>query len=372
MDYYLSGASGAGAVDPVTAPLAPAAVGRWGGETVTVLPASDPLGDAKEEISYAHAEHTEQVEHGLHERHVRQRRPLPLPQVGAIEHYLDAAAKPQLRQAYREFVRTIRAQARHGASGQVQRHLQQQFSQPTEQWLALAYAAQELAALDADPRLLAEVQACAELLDSEHAARLRADLHSIDAAAAFGQGDPIATARLQDAYHDAVQDQSSLNGMLAATLQRFGSKDYRAAVSSLITALGKDLGAVQGSSAEPLRLRLVLQELYLLEALAASLDSCDALARRLQRQHALALEPGALLQDLVQASSERWVDAGRFQQIALRHGARALAPRIAVLHASQQLVSQLPPKVFTDADAREHIISAARLALDAPAEEEDA
>lgn len=320
----------------------------------------DPLADAAEEISFAHAEHTESKQ--LHERKISKRRVLALPPPEVIDHYMAATGKIRHDKEFEQFVALLKRQ--HGRQGSARQLASERFSSPTEQFLALAHAATTLAAEGGHAALLAEVRETLEKLQDDAGSRIQADLNTIDVAAQYSAGDHATLASFQHAYHEAVLGEQDLCAMLKGALKRFGEPNYPAAVSSLILALGADLNAIEGSSAPPARLQSVLQELYLLEVLATGLERCQTLAVRLHNAHGQSLVAGDFLADLVEASVERWVPGSRFSDLAERHQARTISARIALLSGVKVILKTLPVKVYADADARNNILAAAQEALD--------
>ncbi|MQA40703.1 type III secretion system gatekeeper subunit SctW [Rugamonas aquatica] len=351
-----------------SAPAQGPQTGVWRGETITVEQ-SDGLGNAAEEISFAH-ESTEP--HKLHERKISKRRVLALPPPEAIDHYLQAVGKREQRDKFKQFVDTLKSRGhRNGQRGGARQLAHEQFAGVTEQFLALAYAANTLTREGGHSAVLTDVREAFEDLHRDAGSHIDADLNTVGVASEFGAGNAAAIANFQDGYRDAVLGEANLCGLLRGALERFGVADYRSAINSLIRALDADLDAIEGCSVDPIRLHTVLQELYLLRVLATGLDDCQSLAGRLLAKYKVTLEPGALLQDVVAASVENWVDDQRFPGIADQHATRDYPPRIMLLTGTLKLVKQiLPEKIFLNRDARHNIIAAAQEALDSAIAEE--
>ncbi len=353
--------------------------GVWRGATVRV--AADPmdiLTDAAEEITFEHSEHVES--HKLEEREIEEEPPLELPALESILTYLDSAGKGEdAEERLRAFVDALKRNASQDrGAGRAREHIgpreesRRQFNNATEQFLALSFAADELSREAGHEALLEEVHEALAELNEDSGSRIRADFNTVGAAAAFAGGDAARIEAFQATYHDSVVNGENLAGMLKGALERFGEDDYRSSVQHLIRALGDDLGAMRGSSAEPARLNAVLQDLYLMEVLATMLEGCQTLGKRMSEQHSLAPTRAAdLLQDLISASGERWSNAGRFNAIADKHGACDPGPRIAFLTWVKALVRTMPVKVFADADARSNVLDAAQGALDSAVEQEE-
>jgi type III secretion protein W len=338
--------------------------GLWQGATVQV--AADPfdlITDAAEEITFEHSERAEACK--LEEREIEEPQQVDLPPIEKILSYLEATGKGDPDERLRRFIDAVRRNAEHKSDTGPREQARQEFGDVTEQFLALSFAAHELAREGSNDPLLQEVHTALEELNDDFGPQVRADLNTIDAAAQFGQGDAQRVGAFQASYRDAVLGGQDLAGMLKGALERFGESDYRGAVQQLIRALGDDLASMRGPSVQPTRLNAVLQDLYSMEVLATMLESCQRLAQKVGAQagHA-ALEASNLLQDLVAASGERWSNPGRFSAIADKYGMAAPGQRVAFLTDVKALVREVPVKVFADADARFNVLNAAQGALD--------
>lgn len=338
--------------------------GVWRGANVQVTATPDDLlTDAAEEITFGHSEHVES--HKLEEREIEEEPPLELPRLDEILTYLESSGKDDQQEKLKQFLEALKRNAQQNNGTSPREESRRQFGNETEQFLALSYAAQSLQQEGGNDALLAQVRESLQELHEDAGSRIRANLNTIHAAEQFGAGDADRIAAFQAAYHDAVLGGQNLGEMLKGALERFGTDDYRAAVKSLIRALGDDLASLRGTSVQPTRLNAVLQDLYQMEVLATMLDGCQALSSRMNTKHQLpAPAAGTLLQDLVSASGERWSNASRFNAIADKHGAKEPAARIEFLVQVKQLVRNMPLKVFADTDSRSNVLDAAQGALD--------
>ncbi len=338
--------------------------GIWRGTSVQVSATpEDLLTDAAEEITMSHSEHMES--HKLEEREIEEEPPIELPGIEEILTYLESSGHEDQQEKLKQFVEALKRNAEHGSDTSPREESRREFGNETDQFLALSYAAQSLEQEGGHDTLLEQVREALQELHEDAGSRIRADLNTIHAAAEFGEGNADRIAALQAAYHDAVLDGQGLAAMLKGALERFGTQDYRAAVRSLIRALGDDMAAIRGASVQPTRLNAVLQDLYQMEVLATMLDGCQTLATKMSTQHHLPPAPaGNLLQDLVAASAERFSSAGRFNAIADKYGAQEPAARISFLTHVKYLVRDMPTKVFADTDARSNVLNAAQGALD--------
>lgn len=79
----------------------------------------------------------------------------------------------------------------------------------------------------------------------------------------------------------------------------------------------------------------------------------------------------ALLRELVDITSEKWVSHLRFSSLADRWGQQDIKARIVFLTGVKSLLREMPVKVFIDGDTRQSILDAAQEALDQAIELEE-
>ncbi|WP_168735329.1 type III secretion system gatekeeper subunit SctW [Pseudothauera rhizosphaerae] len=344
--------------------------GAWRGESVQVSgDGCDILTDAAEEITMSQSEKAESKK--LNERKISNRPSLMLPRIEQIQQYLEKVGKGGQQYKLQDFVATLKNRERDGQGGgggggaSPREEARRQFGNVTEQFLALSFAVEELSREGGHEKLVDRIREDLEDLSDDFGGHIRADLNTVGVAGEFGRGDPGETERFQAGYRDSVLGGENLSGMLRATLEHFGEQDFGRAVEHMIRALGDDLAAMQGSSAEPTRLNAVLQDLYLLEVLSTVLDSCRELSERMHKEHGIGpIDPGALMQDLVAATGERWTTGGRFVSIAEKHGVRDLTAQINFLTTVKVLAREMPVKVFVDPESRFNVVGAIQEALD--------
>lgn len=132
-----------------------------------------------------------------------------------------------------------------------------------------------------------------------------------------------------------------------------------------MAALGADLAAARPSTSM-VRLQALLQDLYQLEVVQTVLDGAQDLARGLEQRHGHSgLDAERLVRELVALTAERWVTGSRFESLAEQLGVPDGAARIGLLTGLKSLLRELPPRVFSDADARQTVLDALQGALDA-------
>ncbi len=199
-------------------------VGVWHGANVRVDDDSDDvLTDAAEEISFSHSEQVESRK--LEERELEEPEPLELPAIDSILAYLEATGQEDPQERLKQFVDELKRKAgqdRDSDPGEEARH---GFGDVTEQYLALSFAAQELAGSESYSALSDKIRTALQELDDEFGPRVRADLNTIGPAGEFGQGDAGKVAAFQSSYRDAVLGGQDLTAMLKGALERFGEKD---------------------------------------------------------------------------------------------------------------------------------------------------
>jgi type III secretion protein W len=325
----------------------------------------DILTDAAEEITLSQSEKAEAKKLG--ERKISNRPSLMLPKIEQIQEYLEKVGKGDQQKKLQDFVGTLKRRERDGQEGARPREeARREFGgNVTEQFLALSFAFETLSGEGGNDNLLELIRQDLENLSDDFGGHIRADLNTVGVAGDFGKGDPNETERFQSGYRDSVVNGENLKGMLRATLENFGEKDFGRAIEHLIRALGDDLTAMQGSSVEPSRLNAVLQDLYLLETLSTVLDGCREISGRMHKEHGIGpLNAGQLLEDLVGATGERFSTGGRFVSIAEKHGVRDITAQINFLTDVKVLVREMPVKVFADPDSRFNITGAVQEALD--------
>ncbi|HSJ04143.1 MAG: TyeA family type III secretion system gatekeeper subunit [Verrucomicrobium sp.] len=79
-----------------------------------------------------------------------------------------------------------------------------------------------------------------------------------------------------------------------------------------------------------------------------------------------------LMRELLEMTTQRWVDPARFSQIATRVGLKAPSMRIFFVTQLREKVRQIPLKLFPSADIREKMLDAMQQALDTEIAKEEA
>ncbi len=340
-------------------------VGVWRGANVRVDDDSDDvLTDAAEEISFSHSEHVESRK--LEERELEEPEPLELPAIDSILAYLEATGQEDPQERLKQFVDELKRKAsqdRDSDPGEEARH---GFGDVTEQYLALSFAAQELAGSESYGALSDKFRTALQELDDEFGP-------------VYGRISIRSAPRESSARATRVRSLPSRAPIgtrcSAGRTSPPCSKERWSASARRTIALPSNISSRRsatisprcgGSSVQPARLNAVLQDLYSMEVLATMLEGCQKLIAKMATQHGVtAPTAGNLMQDLAGASGERWSNSSRFAAIADKYGATSPSSRVAFLGAVKAVVRDLPLKVFADADARSNVLDAAQGALDA-------
>jgi type III secretion system TyeA family effector delivery regulator len=79
-----------------------------------------------------------------------------------------------------------------------------------------------------------------------------------------------------------------------------------------------------------------------------------------------------LMREILEMTTQRWVDPARFSQIATRVGLKVPEMRIFFITQLREKVRQIPLKLYPTADIREKMLEAMQQALDAEIAKEEA
>ncbi|MFY2022938.1 type III secretion system gatekeeper subunit SctW [Achromobacter dolens] len=336
-------------------------VGTMLGQAATAVDGEVSLADSAEELSLHMAEKTEDKHHA--ERKIGRDAPLQMLSAEAIVAYLaeshDADAQEKLIEL-----------ARHLLAGQAdpRQAAARAFGDAAGQYPGLQYALRQGERDGAPEDVLDGLREALADLELESGPQIRASLNTIGAAAGYAD-DARGVADFQRTYQDVVLGEASLAKTLTLALERFGGKDVGRGLQQLIQALGQDLAAARPSTS-PDRLQALMQDLYQLGVAVTVLDGCGELGEKMAREHGKPLAADQLMRDLVNVSNEKWISESRFTALAASHGADSVAARITFLGGVRAVLKDLPLPMYPDPDARQSVLGAAQLALDAAIDEE--
>lgn len=343
-----------------------AQTGTFRGERVMVKDAASALADAAEEISMHNSENVEKKTFG--ERACKAESSIDIQKIEDISAYLDAAKCFDDPKKLADLAKRMQSGQEH--PGELAR---QQTRDPAQQFMLLQYALVDGERAGAAAEGLNDIRDALAELEMNSGPQIRAGLNTMGVAA--GQSDSAqGIATFQGTYRDVVLGDSSLSQTLKLVLDRLGGpqgEDLAKGLQGMIKALGSDLSAAR-PSIDGNRLHALVQDLYQLEVAVTVMDNCRELAAKLAQDHATpGLQPMALMHEMIAVTGEKWVSAPRFTGMAEKQGVRAVDAQITFHMATKVMLRELPPKVFSDPDSRQSILSAAQDALDAAIDKEE-
>ena len=350
---------GEGALPPQT--------GNLRGETVKVKDAGDILADSAEEISVHMSQKNELKKHD--ELSLESDKPEFILLIEEINAYLDMVGAFSDPQKLAEL--TKRMQSGEESPRELAR---QQSRDPAHQFVLLQHAWAEGNAAGIPQAALERLQDAIADLEMERGPEIRAGINT--ASVALG----VSTSHLerenfQDTYRDVVLGQSNLSQTLKTVFDRFaseGSNQVGDKLHGLIKALGADLSAARPST-DVNRLQALVQDLYQLEVAVTVLDRCNELADLLQDKFAPSrLQTLDVMKSLVAVTGEKWVGATRFTGLADQQQLSQVPAQIAFHTSVKDILRQIPPAIFADADTRQSVLNASQEALDMAIDKEDA
>lgn len=340
--------------------------GAYRGEAIVSQEIDSTLVDAAEELCLYVAEHVEHC--ALDERKIDADMPVEVLHAEEINAYLDAA------RTFDDPQRLAALCKRMQSALEWPLQLARQTTQdPAGQYMLLQHALRDGIDRGIAEDALAPLRDALSELIADRGPEIRASLNTIGIAAEFSDSQ-TGIAGFQSVYRDVVIGEATLAQTLKLLLQRLCAPDgdnFLEGLQGIIRAIGHDLASVH-PSAEPERLQSLVQDLYQLEVVNTVFERCRALSHTLASHHGIGAFPiTTLMQDLIDVTQEKWVAAGRFSSLCERLGAHEPGAEIATLAGFRQILSELPVKVFSDADIRQSIIGAAQEALDGAIERDE-
>ncbi len=339
--------------------------GRLGGENVAVDTGQSVLADAAEEISLHNSEKAESKHTAERKKEVA--KPATLMSPEAIENYVNAAEGEKGAEKLAELAKRMLS-----GQGDPAKLARQSFGNPTSQYLAMQYALGQGEREGAPADVLERLREALDDLEMSHGPRIRADVNTIDAIAGGGAS-PAEVAGMQQTYTDMVMGKATLNQTLQLALERFGESDLAGGLARMTRALGLDLAAARPST-DAAHLQSLVQDLYHLGVATTVMEGCGALLADLSSRHgATAAEQSAagLMKELVAISAENWLSPSRFTSLSEKFGAGEVAPQIAFVKGTKDLLHEMPPQVFNDGEQRFAVFNAVQQALDAAIDREE-
>ena len=345
----------------------PPQTGSLRGETVKVKDAGDILADSAEEISVHMSQKNELKKHD--ELSLESDKPEFILLIEEINAYLDMVGAFSDPQKLAEL--TKRMQSGEESPRELAR---QQSRDPAHQFVLLQHAWAEGNAAGIPQAALERLQDAIADLEMERGPEIRAGINTASVALGVSTSS-LERENFQDTYRDVVLGQSNLSQTLKTVFDRFaseGSNQVGDKLHGLIKALGADLSAARPST-DANRLQALVQDLYQLEVAVTVLDRCNELADLLQDKFAPSrLQTLEVMKSLVAVTGEKWVGATRFTGLADQQQLSQVPAQIAFHTTVKDILRQIPPAIFADADTRQSVLNASQEALDMAIDKEDA
>ena len=345
----------------------PPQTGNLRGEVVHVKDVGDMLADAAEEISVLISQKDEVKKHG--ERSIASDTSEQIMKLEEINAYLD------LMGTFSDPKKLAELAKRMQSSDENPRELaRQQSRDPAMQYVLLQYALAEGDKAGIPQAALERLQDAIADLEMQHGPEIRAGINTAGVAASSSSS-PAEREIFQGTYRDVVLGQSSMSQTLKTVFDRFaneGSKQIGVQLGNLIKALGADLSAARPSQ-DSNRLQALVQDMYQLEVAVTVLDRCSDLAVQIQGKFSQSnVEPMEMMKALVAVTGEKWVGATRFTAMEQQHRLPEVLAQIAFHSTIKDVLKQIPPAIFNDADTRQSVLNASQEALDMAIDKEDA
>ena len=182
----------------------------------------------------------------------------------------------------------------------------------------------------------------------------------------LGKGDFLA-----QFYRQAILGNHPPKETLDGIVQHFGEARLQEGSDFLIKALGQDLDAAE-SSADPIKLHSILDDLYTVEVLSnihAFLRD-DLEHMRENFREAMPLRAYRVLSTLLETATNTWMESGAFEQLADKANLKDNEQRIYFMNTLLEEARKIPEKFYTEDQQRELLLSSVQEALDKEIEQE--
>ncbi|WP_431689437.1 type III secretion system gatekeeper subunit SctW [Hahella sp. NBU794] len=348
------------------------AAGNWRGEGVSLASNDKSLfASAAEEMSFLRSEKKSE---DLSKRKIGER---PLHKTQALEKalaYVEKARELDKEKQLKPFLHQLLTLS-DPAKAEMRQRAAQQFADISQQYLALVFVRDQLRrkrkAGDASvDTLLASVEAAVDDMLEENAAAILAGVNVAEVATQFSDRQLGALNELRQLYRDAVLDYGSLTDTFRKILAQYGEERFSESVAYLISALGADLGS-EGPSLPKERLRMIIEDLYALQALEGLDAECrDFLAQleRIYRSQA-PLNKYTLMEQLLALLEKKWVGV---EQLGGVLKALNIPPAMTIYfwRGFKELLRAIPLKAYRDPFEREKLLTVIQERLDLSIEQE--
>lgn len=239
----------------------------------------------------------------------------------------------------------------------------------TQQFLALNYVLQRAQQENVSPDLIKSIFDAYADLEKSAGPAIRANLNTIDAALGYSP-DVSDIKKFQHTYYDIVINESSLPKTFSKALSLFGGKKIAAGLQHLITALGLDLSATR-SSVSMEKISTVITDLYQLQTITTTLESCENIRGKLSESARSSFNPEKLMQGIIDLVDIRFVSPTMILNLSNGQGVESVEDRITFFTATKLIIKEIPSKIFHDEEDLQSAIESAQFSLDSAIQEEE-
>lgn len=212
--------------------------GLFRGQEVVQVDHAASLANAAEEMSFAAAE---KVEKKLSERKAGSKESLRLNATELADKYINMMSQSGSAHKLHEFLDSLKKMGSNATEDQIREFTQRQFSDVSEQYAALSFADEALAAEGGHEELRAKVGNVKAALMKEAGPAIRAGLNIAGDVMSFAKQGLEQVERLRDLYRYAVLGRDTASSMYQSIMQRYGEKRFDQALEFLIRAAASDL-----------------------------------------------------------------------------------------------------------------------------------
>lgn len=214
--------------------------GNFGGQKIVEIDASTALADAAEEMTFAASE---KVEKKLSERKAGSKEAIKLNAAELAEKFVNMTGEKQAPNKLHKFLDQLKQKGEKATEQDVRDMLKREFSDVSEQFVAIAFAEEKLKEEGGHEQLLATVTTVKENLLKEAGPAIRAGLNIATDVLGFSKQGLEQIEKLRDLYRFAVLGRPTVSDMYQAIMGRYGESRFPQALDFLIQAAGSDLDA---------------------------------------------------------------------------------------------------------------------------------
>ena len=340
------------------------ASGSFMGHAAVVVDPMSLLADAAEELTFA-VDTTDEFE--LSEREEEDK--ALKAQEERVRLYKELVQQAGKSEELRQMVNQLLTA---GTKSDVMRQVREGFPDPSDAYVALDYALEELEKKGASPEKLQAVRdAQAELLAEEGPA-IRAGMQA--ALCAQNYIDLDDSNALRGLYRRAVCDFANVNELFNYILDKYGEDKFDQAISFLTRTLGSDLAA-DVPSMEKTHLESVNANLGLVRQLQSVHAQCNKVMDRWQNVHGVTncpLDSRALLGRILTLREENFPSATSFERITTDARPPDIGREVLFLQEVMHMVRTLPSQFFDGYSGHMKVLNAVQDAVDNAITREDA